>query len=245
MLGNPLLPVLFIWDFDGVVVFTPHYEAWMNACVKHGLRGFNHEFYDKYVSGRPRIEGALAILEKLGGYSREYLLWGEGRRILEEFMEYKNEVFRSLIKENKFEVNMDAVNYIASAREAGIIQALASASRNAEIIARHARLPRSNKPLVELFDVNVSGRASSKLEVFKLALREAEEKAGGRILECVIVYEDSLSGIRAAKQLGLKTVGYNLPSNMDPGRVGVDLVIERFSEHTPLEIVYSVGCRLP
>ncbi len=239
-----LFPIVFIWDFDGVVVFTPHYEAWRIACERYGLKGFNKEFYDRFVSGRPRIEGALAILEKLGGYNGKYLLEGDGRSILEEFMEYKNNVFRGLVEKGMFEVNMDAIKYIIEARRLGIVQVLASASRNAEIIARHARLPRSNKPLVELFDVNVSGRASSKLEVFKLALREAERKASGRILECVIVYEDSLSGIRAAKQLGLKTVGYNLPPDMDPGEVDVDLVVERFSKHTPLEIVYSVGCML-
>ncbi len=239
---SKLLPVVFIWDFDGVIVFTPHYEAWRLACEKYGLKGFNKEFYDKYVSGRPRVEGALAILEKLGGYDKEYLLEDNGRRILEEFMEYKNNVFRELIRRNMFEVNMDAVKYIVEAKRLGIVQVLASASRNAELIARHARLPGENRLLVELFDVNVSGKASSKLEVFKLALIEAKKVFDIEKFNCIIVYEDALSGIQAAKQLGFKTIGYNLPPHLDPREAGVDLVVEEFSNCSPLEIISALGC---
>ncbi len=241
---SKLLPVVFVWDFDGVVVFTPHYEAWRLACEKYGLKGFTQEFYDKYVSGRPRLEGALAILEKLGGYDRKYLLEGDGRRILEEFMEYKNNVFRELVQENMFEVNVDAVKYIVEAKRLGIVQVLASASRNTELIARRARLPGENRLLVELFDVNVSGKASSKLEVFKLALAEARRVFDLGTLDCIIVYEDALSGIRAAKKLGFKAVGYNLPPHLDPREAGVDLVVEEFSNHSPLEIITALGCRV-
>ena len=238
---SKLLPVVFVWDFDGVVVFTPHYEAWRLACEHYGFHGFTREFYDQYVSGRPRIEGAMAILERLGGYSRSSLLEGYGRRILQEFMEYKNTVFRKLVEEKHFTVNMDAVEYILKAKNQGIIQVLASASKNAELIAKHAYLP-SGKPLVELFDLNVSGKASSKKEVFMLAQREAS-----RLIlnpKCFIVYEDAPSGIIAGRELGFKTVGYRLPQHVDPDIIGVDLVLEKLSVHDPLEITLSLGCRI-
>lgn len=236
-----LLPVVFVWDFDGVVVFTPHYEAWKQACEKYGINGFTREFYDEHVSGRPRVEGGLAILELLGGYSREYLLGDKGRRVLQEFLEYKNNVFRRLVEEKVFQVNMDAVKYIEEARRMGVLQVLASASRNAKLIAEHARLP-DGRLLVELFDVNVSGSATTKIAVFENALREIESRVKGVKRECIIVYEDSPSGIKAARKLGFKTIGYRLPPHVDPVKLGVNLVVDNFSNLHPLDAIRAVGC---
>src|SRR4051812_35402328 len=56
-----------IFDVDGVILSSPHERAWREA-----LEGFSDPaffttaFYETYVAGKPRIDGARSALEHLG-----------------------------------------------------------------------------------------------------------------------------------------------------------------------------------
>ncbi len=222
----------FIWDFDGVVVFTPHYEAWSIACQDYGIKGFTREFYDKYVSGRPRVEGGLMIFKLLApGMLKD--------KVLDDFLEYKNKVFHRLVREGKYKVNYDVVSFIQKARSKGILQVLASASRNAMWIAENTFI--DNARLIDLFDLNVSAIGLSKEKIFAKALEKIREALGRIDNNCIVVFEDAIAGIIAAKNLGLKTVGYNLAnytSNNNP-----DLVVKSLKDMDPLTLLSLLGCK--
>jgi len=228
---------VFIWDFDGVIVHTPHEDAWRMASEVYGIKGFNHDFYMKYVSGRPRLEGGKMILDLLGYYESHEISDEENKnKILQEFVELKNNIFHELIEQNIYEVNWDVINFILRARSKGIIQVLASASRNALPIAYRILLP-NNIPLVSLFDINSSGSGSTKEEVFKNGINMVLEKYGE--IKCGIIFDDAPSGILAGKRLGLKTVGYGDDSLKE---TGADIVINEFSNLDPLNLISILGC---
>jgi len=227
---------MFIWDFDGIIVFTPHELAWKIASEAYGIRGFTSEFYRKYVSGRPRIEGGKIILEKLGYFNEKKLSDKDREEEIKKFTNFKNRVFRELVEKGFFKVNWAAIGFIIKAKEHGIFQVLASASRNVHIIADRIVVKGYGK-LTELFDVDVSGSGRTKDEVFKRAVDVVRRK---RIkIRCIVVFEDSPSGIIAAKKLGLKTVGYR---DQALRKYGADYVIYDFSKTTPLHILKELGC---
>ena len=226
----------FIWDFDGIIVFTPHEEAWRIAAETYGAKGFTSDFYQKYVSGKPRLEGGRAILELLGVYKALGVnTEKEKEKLLIEFTNYKNKVFRELIERGVYKVNWDTIEFIKGSKKHGIVQVLASASRNARPIADMVNV--YGRRLIELFDVDVSGKGSSKKEVFAKAIEYVIKRYG--FLECGIVFEDAPSGIVVAKELGLKAIGYR-----DPGlkEHGADLIVYSFKDLDPLKILSSLRC---
>ena len=227
---------VFIWDFDGIIVFTPHELAWKIASEAYGIKGFTSEFYREYVSGRPRIEGGKNILEKLGYFNGKKLSDKEKEEETKKFTDFKNKVFRELVEKGFFEVNWAAISFIIKAKEHGIFQILASASRNVRIIADRVVVKGYGK-LAELFDADVSGSGSTKDEVFEKAVDVARRKCVK--IQCIVVFEDSPSGIIAAKKLGLKTVGYR---DQTLRKYGADYVIHDFSKTTPLHVLKELGC---
>src|SRR5215469_1177139 len=57
-----------IFDVDGVLVGSPHEHAWREALSGFAEpAGFTMVFYQAYVAGKPRLEGARAALVGLGG----------------------------------------------------------------------------------------------------------------------------------------------------------------------------------
>ncbi|PWV37781.1 MAG: hypothetical protein DJ555_00470 [Desulfurococcaceae archaeon] len=215
--------IAMLWDFDGVVVLTPHEEAWRLAAAKYGIDNFTSEFYYKFVAGRPRFEGARAILEhfglldKLDDISRD--------RLIESFAEEKNRIFNELISRGLFSVNHEALEFIARTRiltTAKFVHVLASASKNAARLSRSIKV--EGRMLYEFFDIDVSGSSTSKKGVF----------AAGRGVvgsaDCFIAIDDAPSGIEAARELGLIPIGFQ---NKDLVGYGARLVIERFRDLDP------------
>lgn len=222
----------FVWDFDGVIALTPHEEAWRMACMKYGIEGFDSDFYSGFVSGRSRLEGARNILERLA----PWLLQERGGRIVEEFADFKTEIYLRLVEKGNYKVNKNVVWFIRAAREEKILQILASASKNVLLIAEREKV--DNRKLIELFDADVSGKESTKLGVFLLAKEEALKLARGD-LSCLVFFDDAPAGVKAAKEVGGKAVGC-----FDPklSAVGADLVVEDFSALSPRDLLSRLGC---
>ncbi len=214
--------IALIWDFDGVLVYTPHEEAWRKAAEIYGAE-IDHEFYVRYVSGKPRYEGAHNILELTGIYERHGADTEEKRKkLLTEFAEFKNRMVNEMFDRGEYEVNHGAVEFLMRARELGIPSALASASKNAPRLAEKVRV--GDKRLIDLFDVNVSGMAPSKKEVFRLARKKLTEMFPG--VESFFVVEDAPTGVKAAKELGMLVLGYEREAELE----GADLRFRDFEE---------------
>ncbi|MBO8173641.1 MAG: HAD hydrolase-like protein [Thermococcus sp.] len=215
-----------IWDFDGVLVFTPHEEAWKKAAEHYGVRDFDHDFFVNYVSGKPRYEGADNILrlkgiyERFGAYTVE-----ERQKLLHEFAEFKNKLVNEMFDRGEYGINNEAIKFLIETKKAGVKHALASASKNAPKLAQKIKLniDGEEKTLLDLFDVNVSGLAPTKKAVFKRAIQELRSKFPE--LEVFIIVEDSPTGVRVAKELGIFTLGYEREAKLD-----ADLTFKDFKE---------------
>ena len=205
----------FIWDVDGVIVDSPHELAWRLTAemapwnVDEGR--LDSGFYHEYVSGRPRYEGGNAILERLGVYERLGAETDdEKEEILEQYCTRKNELFKELVGEGRFEVFETSVAMIVEAHARGVIQAMASASKNAKnLITQITGDHISGIPdtLYSLFEVDASGLSGkSKPEIFAFAAERLHELSSGRIKH-YIVFEDAPSGIEAGKENGMFCVG--------------------------------------
>lgn len=218
------MKIVVLWDFDGVIVFTPHEEAWRQTTLKYGISGFTSEFYHKFVSGRPRYEGARAILEILGGLKQ---LDEKSRQdMVNKFAEEKNRVFNELISRGVYSVNYEVLEFIQRTRyypmEIVFSHVIASASRNVDFLVR--RIIVNGISIQSFFDLNVSGFSSTKKGVFEEGIRAAGEA------DCYIAIDDAPSGIKAAVELRLIPVGFK---NKDLKDFGAVITIESFKDLEP------------
>lgn len=221
------MKIAVLWDFDGVIVFTPHEEAWRLAAARYGIADFTSEFYFKFVAGRPRLEGAREVLERFG------LLAGldeESRaELIRKFAEEKNAIFNELVSRGRYAVNYDALDFIERSRamrSAEFVHILASASRNVMRLSKLISV--RGRTLSDFFDVDVSGASTSKKEIFAIGV----EKAGER--DCIIAIDDAPSGILAARELGVIPVGFREKGLLD---YGARLVIDDFKGSDPEVLV--------
>src|SRR5215475_1367722 len=94
-----------IFDVDGVLVDSPHEHAWREALSGFAEpAAFTTVFYQAYVAGKPRLEGARAALEGLGG----------DRAAAAEYAAVKQALIDKLIAEGSFEAFPDAVGFAAA-----------------------------------------------------------------------------------------------------------------------------------
>ncbi|WP_457753615.1 HAD family hydrolase [Thermococcus sp.] len=215
-----------IWDFDGVLVFTPHEEAWKRAAEHYGVKDFDHDFFVNYVSGKPRYEGADNILRLKGIYKRLGARTEEEKqKLLQEFAEFKNKLVNEMFDRGEYGINNGAIKFLIETKRAGVKHVLASASKNAPKLAQKIKIQvnEEEKTLLDLFDVNVSGLAPTKKAVFELAIKELKSKFPE--LEVFIVIEDSPTGVEVAKELGIFTLGYEREAKLD-----ADLTFKDFRE---------------
>jgi beta-phosphoglucomutase len=215
--------VAFIWDIDGVVLDSPHEEAWRLTVMKEpwNADGLSSDFYFTHVASRPRFEGANNILELLGVYERLGATTdGEKRELMHEYAAEKDALIKDLIEQGEFKLFPDAVALLLKARRAGILQAAASASKNAAPMLRN--VPRSRvlrevaddfgalaegETLYSVFDFDACGiDVGGKEEILKYAADGLAALPGVEI-DGIFVFEDAPSGVEAAMSLGYHAIG--------------------------------------
>jgi len=229
---NVVVPnVGFIWDIDGVVVDSPHEDAWRITAMKEpwGVTGLSSDFYFAHVASRPRYEGGHNILQLKGVYER--LGAGtveEKEALLEKFCSEKNKLIEKLIDTGKFKLYPDAITLLLRAKTMGIKQAAASASKNAcdmltcvsssrivEEVGNDLGILAKNDTLLSVFELNACGLDfSSKQHMIKFAAEQLNVVVDTNI-EQFVVFEDAPSGIEAAKSLGYCAVGVLRIGNED------------------------------
>ena len=196
-----MIPDLCIFDLDGIIVNTAkyHYLAWKKLAEK-----LNFDFTEKDnedLKGVSRKDSLEILLNY--GYKRglkKHFSEDEKNRMMEE----KNKIYIDYIdKMDKNEILPGVTEYFLILKKNKIKIALGSASKNSlKILEKLA--------IKDYFDVIIDGNKVKKAkpdpEVFETAAKQLNVKNQ----ECV-VFEDSKSGIEAAKKCGMKSVGVGNP----------------------------------
>lgn len=201
----------FIFDLDGVIVFTDqyHYQAWKKVADRLGI--FFDEKINNRLRGVSRMESLQIILENAG---KEYLE-NEKQLLAEE----KNEYYKKFLENIRpAEVTEEIRETLKSLREKGYKLAIGSSSKNARYILEKAAL-------LDWFDAISDGTNIS----FSKPHPEVFLKAAGFLKEspedCIVV-EDACAGIDAAKAAGMTTVGIGDASGYEKA----DFKIQSFNQ---------------
>jgi phosphoglycolate phosphatase-like HAD superfamily hydrolase len=139
---------------------------------------------------------------------------------MERYSSEKDSLTKELIGRGEFKLFADAVALLLQARRTGILQAAASASKNASTLLRlvdRSRVLREvgddfgamsqGDTLYSLFDFDACGvDRGGKVGILRYAARGLRNLVEGRI-DQLFVFEDTASGMEAAKSLGYHAVG--------------------------------------
>ena len=209
--------VMIIFDVDGVILDSPHEQAWRAALASFAdPTRFTSAFYQRVVAGKPRGDGALAALTELG------VLNAAARSV--EYARQKQALMEGLIAAGSFTVYPDALRAVQRFSAAGYTLAVASSSKNANaMLERIAVGP--GRSLRDMFAINSCGRDLPRGKpdpaIFLLAAAEADAAPA----TCLVV-EDAPAGIIAAKAGGMAALGIARHDDAAPLRLaGADLVL--------------------
>ena len=214
-----------IFDVDGVLVDSPHEAAWRQAFQElmegewsdirdqttYSPEKFTPQVYQEVMSGKPRMEGARALVDYFGGPDPE--------RRTEVYAERKQRMVVELIEAGKFEAYPDALRFALAVKNAGISTAAASSSKNAGLFLRQIRLDTfaeeqgvdydfvtEGLSLLDFFDVDISGRDFARGKPHPEIFITGANELGVPPESCFVV-EDAVSGIQAAKAGNMAALG--------------------------------------
>lgn len=206
-----------IFDLDGVIVNTVplHFHAWQKMFEQYGHK-FTMADYLAKVDGRPRLEGAAAILTELAPDE------------IKKAGDVKQGYYQEMLDNDDIEIFDSSVKVIKQLKAKGIKLAAASSSKNAVQILKKIKL-------YDIFKVNVSGADFEKGKPDPEIFLTAAKRLGVSPKESV-VFEDAKSGIEAAVNGGFFAVGINRHDNAD-ALAGANKIVNDLSEMTIEEIL--------
>ena len=191
---------------------------------------FTPQVYQREMSGKPRFKGAQAALEYFGVPDVE--------RRAKEYGDRKQEMIVELIEAKEFREYPDALRFVLKVKEAGILIAAASSSKNAGVFLRLVRLDefaeregldygflRPGYTLLDILDADVSGRDFEQGKPAPDIFLAATEEAGLPPAECFVI-EDAVNGIQAAKAGNMMALGIARADDEEAlAEAGADLVV--------------------
>jgi trehalose 6-phosphate phosphatase len=204
-----------LFDLDGVVTRTAqvHASAWKRLFDAHlwkhapdsgqGFQPFTQEDYQRYVDGRPRLEGIRCFLASRGLALPEGTPGdGPDAETVHGLGERKNAWFLEELERRGVDVDPSAVELLEKLRAAGLRTAVVTSSRNGAAVLRLGGLE-------HLFDARVDGVEAGRLG---LAGKPAPDTflEGARRLGAsparTAVLEDAQAGVRAGRSGGFARV---------------------------------------
>jgi beta-phosphoglucomutase-like phosphatase (HAD superfamily) len=236
-----------IFDVDGVLLDTPHAQAWREALSDlmagpwHALApstsyqqgAFTDAVYQDYVAGKPRAAGAAAAL----GY---FHVRDADGALARQLADVKQTLIERLAAAGDFRAYDDALCFLLQVKASGVRVCAASSSKNADNFLRaisagaycareglHYPFVRAQTTLLDLLDADVDG-----LDVPRGKPDPALFLAAARALvmapeQCFVV-EDAAVGIQAAKAGGMYGIGVARQHDEDLLRgAGADIVVAR------------------
>lgn len=202
----------FIFDLDGVIVFTDkfHYLAWKKMADQMGI--YFDETINNRLRGVSRAESLEIILERYDGN-----VLSEKEKA--QLMETKNKTYRELLGTmTRDDVTKDVRQTLQTLREMGCKLAIGSSSRNARFILEKVEI-------LDAFDAISDGNNITNSKPDPEVFIKAGEYLGEEPGNCVVV-EDAYAGIDAAKAAGMTAVAIGDAVNYEKA----DERIERFEE---------------
>lgn len=202
----------FIFDLDGVLVYTDryHYQAWKRIADKLGI------YFDEQINNRlrgvSRAESFEIVLERYTGPE----LSQEEKQL---FMERKNNYYRELLDDMTPEdVKTETRETLRKLKERGFLLGIGSSSKNTKYILQQVEL-------ADQFDAISDGTNITRSKPDPEVFLKAAEFLGVSPEECVVV-EDACAGIDAAKAAGMTAIGIGDAS----GYGKADTRIEKLSQ---------------
>jgi beta-phosphoglucomutase family hydrolase len=221
-----------LFDLDGVITQTAklHSAAWkemFDAFLRRRadetgepFEEFTPSDYDRYVDGRPRLDGVRTFLEARGVERDDELV----RRLGDQ----KQELVLKLIRERGVEVYDGSLDFVREAQREGLRRAVVSSSANTREVLKSAGIE-------DLFEVVVDGIVAADEglpgkpapDTFVAGAR----KLGAEPAEAV-VFEDALAGVEAGRAGGFGyVVGVDRTGQRDAlAEHGADVVVDDLSE---------------
>jgi beta-phosphoglucomutase family hydrolase len=198
-----------LFDLDGVLTKTAkvHDAAWaemFDSFLRDRSRSTGARFvpfdpvsdYDKYIDGKPRVDGTRSFLASRGIDLPEgteddppgaKTVYGLGNR--------KNQILLAKIRSEGVEAYEGSVRYVRAVREAGLRRAVVSSSANCRDVLAAAGIE-------DLFEARIDGIVA---EHDQLRGKPAPDTflAGARALglapAAAAVFEDALAGVEAGR----------------------------------------------
>ena|SRR5438477_3592806 len=209
MLGLPDGTLACLFDLDGVVTKTAlvHAAAWkemFDDFLRSRAAATGTEFvpfdpvleYDRYVDGKPRLDGTRSFLQARGIELPE----GDpsdppGTRTVHGLSNRKNALVLEMIDKMGVQVYEGSVRYLRRVREAGLRTAIVSSSANTVQVLDAAGI-------TGLFDVRIDGVIARQRS---LAGKPAPDTFLAAAQELgvpparAVVFEDALAGVEAGR----------------------------------------------
>ncbi|MBQ3459078.1 MAG: HAD family phosphatase [Solobacterium sp.] len=187
-----------IFDFNGTLFFDTKYHvlAWNEISMELCGRQVTEEIMDKEISGVPNAEVVLRMKPSLT------------RAEAEEYSRKKEELYRGFVQSAPGGEHLvkGAAELFDWLRENDIPFTIASASiiENIEFFIRYFHLDHWLDPAMIVYD---DGSYQDKISMF--------EEAKKRIhADQILIFEDSLSGIKCAQEIGADVIALETQSLM-------------------------------
>ena len=161
-----------IFDLDGVLCFTDryHYRAWKALADRLGI------YFDEKINDRLRGVSRAASLEIiLEGSERVY-----SQEEKERFAAEKNETYRALLKDMApADVSASVRDTLVRLREAGVLLAVGSSSKNTPLILEKTDVAR------------IIGRNGMTASAIRSLAKAAGEKNGIKVIVHMLSHEEA------------------------------------------------------
>ena len=221
-----------LFDLDGVITQTAklHAAAWKEMFddflrerseeTGEPFEEFTPSDYDRYVDGRPRLDGVRTFLAARGIEQEEELVRRLGDR--------KQDLVLKLIRERGVEVYDGSIDFVKEAQREGLRRAVVSSSANTREVLESVGIE-------DLFEAVVDGIVAQREG---LPGKPAPDTfvAGARALGAEppqsVVFEDALAGVEAGRAGGFGyVVGVDRTGQRDAlAEHGADIVVDDLSE---------------
>ncbi|MGB3635386.1 MAG: HAD-IA family hydrolase [Rubrobacteraceae bacterium] len=233
-----------IFDVDGVLVDSPHEEAWREGLkelmendwadirdqTSWSPEAFTPEVYQTVMSGKPRYAGAQDALE--------YFDVPDAEERAQKYGDSKQKTIEELIDAGKFHAYPDALRFILAVKNSGMKVAAASSSKNANAFMEQVRLDEfveeegleydfveSGYTLLDILDANVSGRDFEQGKPHPMIFTTAAEELGTSTDESFVI-EDAANGVEAAKAGEMAGLGLARADDEEAlAEAGADIVV--------------------
>jgi beta-phosphoglucomutase family hydrolase len=221
-----------LFDLDGVVTQTAklHSAAWkemFDDYLRHRSEQTGEPFeeftpsdYDRYVDGRPRLDGVRTFLAARGIEPDDELVHRLGDR--------KQDLVLKLIRERGVDVYDGSIDFVKEAKREGLRRAVVSSSANTREVLKSVGIE-------DLFEAVVDGIVAQRDGLPGKPAPDtflAGARAVGAEPRQAVVFEDALAGVAAGRAGGFGyVVGVDRTGQRDAlAQHGADIVVDDLSE---------------